>query len=217
MTIIETLERPLGYKIRISVAEIQQNPREEFESMGTFVLAHKRYNVANETEIKTDQFNSWDDVEKEIIKQNGPCVILPVYMYDHSGVALSTARTGCFADQWDSGVLGLIFVSNKTIRETYGVKRVSPKVLTKTLDALVNEVEVYGAYLNGDVFEFEILDAVGNVIEDSCMGSFYGWDHTKSGLIAYAEDFIKQHIKRVTNQGTNLKEDAVQLELELTV
>ena len=217
MTIIETLERPLGYKIRISVAEIQQNPREEFESMGTFVLAHKRYNVANETEIKTDQFNSWDDVKKEIIKQNGPCVILPVYMYDHSGVALSTARTGCFADQWDSGVLGLIFVSNKTIRETYGVKRVSPKVLTKTLDALVNEVEVYGAYLNGDVFEFEILDAVGNVIEDSCMGSFYGWDHTKSGLIAYAEDFIKQHMERVANQGTNLKEDAVQLELELTV
>lgn len=217
MNIVETLERPLGYKIRISIDEIQNNPREEFENFGTFVLAHKRYNVVNETEIKTAEYKCWNDVKKEIIKQNGPCVVLPVYMYDHSGVALSTVRTGCFTDQWDSGVLGLIFVSHKTIRETYSLKRVTPQALSKSIDLLVNEVEVYGAYLNGDVYEYDILDVTGNEIEGSSCSGFYGCDYEKNGLIQTAEEFIEWHKEQINKQGTNLKEDAVQLELELTI
>jgi len=216
MSIVETLERPLGYKIQISYDEIQINPREEFDNFGTFVLSHKRYSVANESDIKISDYKSWYKVKKAILKQNGPCIVLPVYMYDHSGVALSTVRTGCFTDTWDSGVLGLIFVSHKRIREEYSIKRVTKEALSKSQDRLVNEVEIYGAYLNGEVFDYAILNTAGQIIEGSVCGGFYGSNFTKNGLIEAAEEFIEWH-KEQDTQGFNKEPDAVQLELELTV
>ena len=45
-------------------------------------------------------------------------VWLPLWLYDHSGITMSCgARTGQFADQWDSGQVGWIVALKKTIME----------------------------------------------------------------------------------------------------
>jgi hypothetical protein len=122
-------------------------------------------------------------------------VILPVYMYDHSGLVLQTAP---FSDPWDSGQVGYIACSLSKARETYMLPtadwdtrltgeplRLRERV-TKTLQA---EVEVYSQYLGGDVWyyvceEYEQCEACDRgewQTVDSC-GGFYGSDPHANGM-----------------------------------
>jgi hypothetical protein len=205
MNIVTTIVKQDGYKIRICYDESPSNPRTDFDNFGTLVLSHKRYSVTNELGLKFNDYNSWDDIHKTIIKEHGPCVILPVYMYDHSGLVLSTSS---FEDRWDSGQLGFIFVSNKKIREEFSLKHVSKKALAKSREILVSEIKLYGYYLNGNVYEFDILDYKDDVV-DSC-GGFYGYDHEKSGLLEAACDTIAGYVKESSTE----EPDAVQTELK---
>ena len=207
MNIVDTIEGKNGYKIQICYDEEDESPREVWDNVGTLCLSHRKYSVANETEFKFHDYNGWEALQKAVVKEHGPCVILPVYMYDHSGVALSTVRECCFADQWDSGVLGFIFVSHKKIREVYSLKHVSNKALSKSREILVSEVELYGYYLNGETYGFHILDTNDEVIESSW--GYYGNDHVKSGLMENAENSIQAIITSIP------KPDAVQMELVL--
>lgn len=43
--------------------------------------------------------------------------ILPVYMYDHSGLTINTTGFSC---PWDSGLLGWIYASHDKIKEEFG-------------------------------------------------------------------------------------------------
>src|SRR4030042_1725974 len=165
MNIVDTIEGKNGYKIQICYDEEEESPREVWDNVGTLCLAHRKYKLGNETEFKFHDYNGWEALQKAVVKEHGPCIILPVYMYDHSGVALSTVREGVFADQWDSGVLGFIFVSHKTIREEFSLKHVSKKALAKSREILVSEVEIYGYFLNGNVYDYDILDANSEMIE----------------------------------------------------
>lgn len=193
MNIVDTIEGKDGYKIRICYDEDSEDPRTFFTNFGTFVLSHRKYSVANETDFKFQDYNGWEALQKAVVKEHGPCVILPVFMYDHSGVALSTVREGCFADQWDSGVLGFIFVSHKRIRDEFALKHVSKKALAKSREILVSEVELYGYYLNGEVYCYDILDEAGNETGTSGMG-FFGYDHDKNGLKEAALESIDEVI-----------------------
>jgi hypothetical protein len=44
-------------------------------------------------------------------------VILPLYLYDHGGITMST---GSFGDPWDSGQVGFIYVSKEKARKEFG-------------------------------------------------------------------------------------------------
>lgn len=208
MNIVDTIEGKDGYKIRIQFDEDRESPRTAFDNFGTLCLSHRKYDVANETEIKFRDHNGWEAVKKAIIKEHGSCIILPVYMYDHGGVALNTVREGVFADRWDSGVLGFIFVSHKTIRETFSMGHVSKKALAKSHAILVEEVKTYGDFLSGFVYGYDILDANFEETGTSSWG-FYGNDHEKSGLMEAARSSIDEVI------GSIEKPDAIQVEMDL--
>lgn len=45
--------------------------------------------------------------------------IFPVYAYIHSGIALSTGRSGQFGDAWDSGQLGFALVKDEWIQREF--------------------------------------------------------------------------------------------------
>ena len=68
---------------------------------------HRRYNLGD-VQPKQDP--------EEWIKDNVPkgSVVLPLYLYDHSGISMSTSG---FADRWDSGQVGIIFMSPEKMRE----------------------------------------------------------------------------------------------------
>ena len=103
-------------------------------------------------------------------------LVLPVYGYIHSGIALRAGdRIGQFADPWDSGTAGVAYVTPKiweylTDRPWTG----SDEDVALATEAITSHVSNFGHYLNGDVYEYRITDWDGEYI-DSCSG-FYDID-----------------------------------------
>jgi hypothetical protein len=93
-------------------------------------------------------------------------VILPLYLYDHSGISIST---GSFGDPWDSGQVGYIYCSPEDIKREYG--EINPQNLATATEVLESEVKLYDQYLQGDVWWMQLYEE-DNCIE-SCSG-FYG-------------------------------------------
>jgi hypothetical protein len=107
-------------------------------------------------------------------------VILPLYLYDHSGITMST---GSFSCAWDSGQVGWIVCDKETVdKEFNGDWELAEKCLQL-------EVEVYDQYLTGDVYGFIVEEFDGDDWHevDSCHG-FYGSDVHKSGMAEYLPD-----------------------------
>lgn len=100
-------------------------------------------------------------------------IILPVYMYDHSGITLNTTGFSC---GWDSGEVGYIAVTKREAKKQF-------KKYEKAIDYLNGIVKLIDDYVTGNVFCFSIEDENGNVI-DSC-GGFYGSDFEENGLFEY--------------------------------
>ncbi len=92
-------------------------------------------------------------------------VILPLFLMDHSGLAMNT--TG-FNDPWDSGQVGWIYASYQDILASFRVEEVTPALLETAKAALQGEVEVYDAYLRGECYGFELYK--NGELDSSCWG-----------------------------------------------
>lgn len=177
MTTFEKHEKD-NQVLTIYYDEDADNPREWY-NLGTIVGWHRRYNIVDEVAENIELYSSWEEwLENEVIKPNkGQVIYLPVYMYEHGGIAL---RTYPFSCPWDSGQLGWIYVTKEKVRKEFNCKRITNKTLEKVYKLLENEIEILSNYLNGDVFGF-VLEEEGKTI-DSCWG-FYGSDFRKNGMI----------------------------------
>ncbi len=165
-----------------------ESPR-SWDNMGTMLCFHRRYSLGDKQEtnfpIKTDMFSGWDEMEKFIVRNYDVAVILPLYMYDHSGITIKTTPFDC---RWDSSRIGFIYATRKAIRESYGVKLVTKKVRERAEKHLLGEVETYDQFVTGDVYGFKLKTvsvlADGNEEgeeEHSCWG-FYGSDWKNNGI-----------------------------------
>ena len=182
-----------GLKIEIDQDLNPENPRSEmFDNLATMVFFHKRYTLGDKDHGYSDKdYGNWEAMEQDIIKRDKPACILPVYMYDHSGLAISTERTGCFADQWDSGQIGFVFVSKAKARREY--KKLTKETHEKILEILKGEIETYNQYLRGDVWEYTIKDENDETL-DSCCG-FYGQDYCIENAKDAAEHMAERAAK----------------------
>ncbi|RLC34633.1 hypothetical protein DRH14_02460 [Candidatus Shapirobacteria bacterium] len=133
------------------------SPR-EWDNLGHMLIFHNRYSLGDENDIDKNQFSSWDDVENYLIEEEDAAVILPIYMYEHSGI---TIRTYPFASRWDSGQVGFIYAKKSEIGN---LKK------SKVKDILIKEVEVYDKFLRGEVFAYHRIKDC-DIIE-SCGGFF---------------------------------------------
>ena len=95
-------------------------------------------------------------------------VMLPLFLYDHSGITMSTAPFSC---PWDSGQVGYIFVTLEHVRKEFSWKRMSAKRRARIEEVLTAEVKAYDKYLRGEVFGYTVRDGKNDVV-DSCWG-FY--------------------------------------------
>jgi len=172
-------------KIENRLKIIQDNSLEsprEWDNMGTMYCEHRRYNLGDKNAQDISVYNY--ETEQRETPDKG-YTILPLYLYDHSGITMSTGRFSC---PWDSGCVGYIYFSDKDAKENYGWKIITKKrreIIAKHLKA---EVETYDQYLTGDVygFEFESVAVYPDGREevqdtDSCCG-FYGSDPEKNGM-----------------------------------
>ena len=120
---------------------------------------------------------------------------LPLYLYDHSGITMST---GSFCDSWDSGQVGFIYVTKEDIEKEYGA--FNKKNLETAMSVLRGEVDIYNQYIHGDVYWYRLEKFLGGTVAgeevspqealyadifweeiDSC-GGFYGSDVTENGM-----------------------------------
>lgn len=152
-----------GYEISIVYDDDPINPRTEYENMGTMVCFHRRYKLGDDHGLSIE---SAKELMSKVEKSGG--VVLPLFLYNHSGITMNTTGFSC---PWDSGQVGFIYVDAETIRKEYNVKRISKRIREKVTDHLKCEVEIYDRFLTGEVYGF-IIEKDGEKV-DSFFGYFY--------------------------------------------
>jgi hypothetical protein len=175
-------------------------PREN-ENLGTMACVHGRYNLGDDnavnelSDIITSHSMYRDSFEEEYNLSNlldlykiGEkiglfALCLPLYLYDHSGIRMSTSAFSC---SWDSGQVGFIYVTKEQARNKFNVKRIGKKLVERINNILLSEVEKYDQFLTGDVYGFEVLDDNEDPI-DSCWG-FYGVNVENNGMLEHIDE-----------------------------
>ena len=104
-------------------------------------------------------------------------VILPLYLYDHSGITMSTGQFSC---SFDSGQVGWIVCGKEMVDKEFGGDR------DRAENALQCEVADYDQYLRGDIYGFIVEELVCEdhdtwELVESCFG-FYGSDPRENGM-----------------------------------
>lgn len=192
------IARKENEEVRIFQDGTSESPR-EWDNLGKMVCFHRRYELGDKTDLKSDDFNGWDELEKYLYEEENAVMILPLYLYDHSGLRM---KVGSFQGllpeghaRFDSGQVGFIYVSGKDIREQYGVKRITPQLRKKVEAILIGEVETYDQYLCNDIYGFELVkitkcdkcESGDEEVTDSCWG-FYGSDIKTNGMLEHLDD-----------------------------
>lgn len=124
-----------------------------------------------------------EDIARRIA--SGELIGLAVYCYEHSGIALSTSRTGQFCDRWDAGQSGYIYVTKKTALDWHGGKILSKAKRAQTIKNLEGIVSEYGRWMNGECYGYVIEDDGTNL--DSCWG-FIGYEYAEEEAKRAAEN-----------------------------
>ena len=164
--------------------------------------------------------HSWEFCEekvREIIAESleKHLIMLPCYLYDHSGITMNTSGFSC---NWDSGQVGFIYISRKDAVKEWGKVRCTKKVVERTIKYLEGEVETYDQYLTGQVYGRRILkpatqamiEAIGDLrdVDDddreglgSCWG-FFGMDMSDedSYMVEEAKGEIDYEVERLQKE-----------------
>jgi len=199
---IETINYK-GYEIEIGQDDDLEDPR-QWDDFSIMFCSHGRYtlgdrdlkkemtdtNITGSYENIIDYCSSWQEVEKYLIKAYDPIVILPLYLYDHSGVRMKVGSFQGYLPQghaeFDSGQVGFILVTKERAKKEYNItegKRISKKLKNKVAEILQSEVDTYDKYISGQVYEY--YSEAG-----SCSG-FYDYEE----MISEAKQEIDREIE----------------------
>jgi len=171
--------------IRIEADLEPMDPR-EWDNFGTMVCFHGRYALGDKHELLITQspnFSSWSEVRDHIEAELGAMVILPLFLYDHSGISIKVGSwTGVAPHaQFDSGQVGFIYCTDgDMVRE--GIK-----TLDQAEALLRNEVLIYDKYLRGDMYTYfiekEVICTHCNHASAEFSDSCSGWDSVESAIM----------------------------------
>lgn len=149
-----------NYRIEIHHDECSECPR-NWDNIGTLWARHRRYNLCDdEAKEISREFFERKNLEKFYI-------VLPVYMYEHGNILLSTSPFSC---PWDSGQLGFIYASKEKIRKEFSVKKISKELKNKVFEIFECELKTYSQYLNGECYGYKVFNGEKEV--DSCWGYY---------------------------------------------
>ena len=181
-----------GLVIEIYADENPQSPRKD-DNVGTIVAWHRRYNLGDGGH--RSEYNNPQSTKAEYLAdlEAQGAVVLPLYLYDHSGITIST---GSFQDaDWDSSMVGFIFTLPDKVEAEYPLASYPSEAQRReaVIKILTAEIEVFDQYLRGDAYGYQILKPVkcetcGHIEEeklDSCWG-YYGIERCKEEAEAAA-------------------------------
>ena len=132
----------------VSVEHFPLDPR-EWENVGRMICPNRKYSLGDKHDLNLEECNSWDEV-REVIQSAGGVLILPLGLYDHSGISMYIGNSH---DRWDGGQVGFIYVTQDDLdREGLTIEQAEQR--------LRDEVKVYDAYLTGNVYRFDVWQEV---------------------------------------------------------
>jgi hypothetical protein len=147
-----------GHEIKIVTDLNAESPR-EWDNLCIIHTAHRNYSIGD---VSHNDRESIKAAEREA-KRNGD-LVLPLYMFDHSGITIALTPFSC---RWDSGQVGFVQVPRLKMMEEFGKKLFTSKLKQKGRSLAEGEVETLDIYVRGDVCGFDVDDGA-----DSCYG-FY--------------------------------------------
>jgi len=201
------------YVIKVEPDHDPMNPRVDWDNLGTMVCWHSRYNLGDEHSYSDpdsffhDLSGLYEDEMTDYLEdeQMDKCreaayhknIILPLYLYDHSGI---TMRTTGFSCPWDSGQVGYLYISLEDVRKEYGWKRITKKRRAQIEKYLTGEVETYDHYLTGSVYGYTIEKGEDEEHVDSCWGYFGYYTDDDGYMLSVIKDAIKYDIEHTPQQ-----------------
>ena len=141
MTIEEGSYGKISWELRYDSEPL--NPREwGFSNLGTCAFGPKHEHLGDVSYSEYRENNNSLDV-----------IVLTVYGYEHGALTISTTPFSC---PWDSGIMGVIYVSKAEVRKWYGWKRITKKREKEVKERLRWEIQILDQYIRGEVYEYTI-------------------------------------------------------------
>ena len=131
-----------------------------------------------------------DDLKELADKHN---VILPLYLYDHSGITISCGHSYPYNDRWDAGQVGWIYASHDNIRQEYGA--LNSATIEKARQTLISETNTYDSYIRGECYGYTI-DKNGKAL-DSCWGFIGDFKDVIEDMKSYADEDYRQFFDKL--------------------
>jgi hypothetical protein len=182
---VKVLELTNGRTMEIYVDDSPPNPRIDLDNVGRMICGNNKHSLGDEHTYAFYNYNSFDGLKIDIMKDNDVAIILPLYLSErNSGLMIAVTPFDCSRD---SRQIGFIYCTDKQIGEEFGSN------IGWAKQCLLAEVETYDQYLRGDVYGFVIRGApckeCGNKggVEDACWG-FYGKDFKKNGMLDHLSE-----------------------------
>jgi len=175
-----------GFNINIYTDEDSMDPRED-DNISKMICFHSRYDLGDK-----HNFGNPDDFREWAKGQGNKIEVLPLFLYDHSGITISTSGFGC---SWDSGQIGWIYTDMEILNTTHGFKHWTKERRDNAIKWMESDVKTYDQYLTGKVFGYMIEGSEGDEF-GGCWG-FIGDDFKESGLLGHAKDEIQYEIKTI--------------------
>src|SRR3990172_12839480 len=142
--LVQEIEISEDIKFRVFQDNCVDSPR-DWDNLGEMVCWHKRYTLGDKHE-----YESPEELLDEITTDGS--IYLPLYLYSHSGITISTSPFSC---RWDSGQqVGFIIMRLAVIDSEFGGDK------DKALKCLETEVKKYDQYLRGDIYLFQLVRLV---------------------------------------------------------
>lgn len=180
----------MSFVLNVLADHDPQNPRVEYENVTQMWCAHRRYTLGD------PGFRNEAVTAERIRSQHGPIALIkPLYLYDHSGLTISTTPFSC---PWDSGQIGWVWITREKLRTEYRRSKEYPTQAKWAEAILQGEVSTYDQYLTGDVWEYRIIEVETGAIVESC-GGMFGHDYAEkegNSMLQYVNEHAQQYQTR---------------------
>lgn len=183
------------------------DPRTEHDNSTVMVCNHGKYKLGDEhnwttphaavdgtcSKLISNYEGSYDLESAFEALSKAPCVMCPLYLYDHSGITISTSPFSC---PWDSGQVGFVYISYEILAKECGIKDAGPgwepnnEHLQIASAIIKGEVSAYDDYLTGNVWQYRITKGVGEDENTECASYCGGFVGNREYCIEAAKEEI---------------------------
>lgn len=186
----------MAYILKIIREEDPINPRSHNSNLFTMYCEHRKYSLGDDVGAARFDATCWQEVKSIIEEQYNPAIILPLSLYDHSGLAM---QIGEFSD-WDISMVGYIYISARDAKNYLNVSELEQVHLDELTRIAEEEVTEYSLYLEGEIYRMEVIETTtceccGVTKEEviDSIGGFYGDSPLSNGMVHYLNKPLSEY------------------------